>query len=87
MTEAVNQASTFEECTFGNVRFNASRHTAAAFVGCTFKRCNFFDAEFTGCKLVGSNFRQCVVRPLRVLSDVDLTGGATLSDEIAARLP
>ena len=66
MTELVNRGSTFERCTFGNVKFNASRHTDAAFVSCTFKRCGFFDAVFEGCKLVGSLFEECTLRPLRV---------------------
>lgn len=65
LTEAVSQGARFEECTFGNVRFNASRHTDSAFLRCVFTRCVFFDAEFTGCKMVGSRFVECELRPLR----------------------
>jgi fluoroquinolone resistance protein len=66
LTEAQSQGVVFTECTFGNVRFNASRHTDSAFIRCTFKRCNLFEAEFTGCKLVGSSFLECALRPLAV---------------------
>jgi fluoroquinolone resistance protein len=66
LTEATSQGTVFEECVFGNVRFNASRHTDAAFLRCAFNRCNFFEAEFTGCKVTGSQFAECDLRPLRV---------------------
>jgi uncharacterized protein YjbI with pentapeptide repeats len=66
LTEALTQGVEFKECSFGNVRFNASRHTDSAFLRCTFKRCNFFGAEFTGCKMIGSTFEQSALRPLRV---------------------
>ncbi|GHJ48767.1 hypothetical protein Cs7R123_61090 [Catellatospora sp. TT07R-123] len=67
LTEAVTRGAVFEQCVFGNVRFNASHHTDSAFLRCTFTRCNLFEAEFTGCKMVGSTFTECVVRPLRVV--------------------
>jgi fluoroquinolone resistance protein len=67
LTEAWSRGAIFEECVFGNVRFNASRHTDSAFLRCTFKRCNLFEAEFTGCKLTGSVFHQSTLRPLRVI--------------------
>lgn len=66
MTEVVNQGSTFTECTFRGVRFNASRHTVAAFLNCTFAECVFFDAQFEGCKLVGSQFVRCSFDLLKV---------------------
>ncbi|GAA2701202.1 pentapeptide repeat-containing protein [Micromonospora olivasterospora] len=66
LTEAVSRGAVFTDCTFGNVAFNASRHTDSAFARCAFKRCNFFEAELTGCKLVGSSFAQCDLRPLRI---------------------
>jgi uncharacterized protein YjbI with pentapeptide repeats len=56
----------FTECSFGGVRFNASRHQDSAFLRCTFDRCNLFEASFTGCKLVGSTFTECDLRPLTV---------------------
>lgn len=59
MTEVENTASEFNECTFRNGRFNASRHSDAAFVNCTFKNCNFFGARFVDCKFVGSVFVSC----------------------------
>lgn len=67
LTEATSQGAVFTESTFGNVRFNASRHTDSAFLRCTFQRCNFFEVEFTGCKLTGSTFEACELRPLRVI--------------------
>jgi len=67
LTEASSRGAVFEECNFGNVLFNASRHTDSAFLRCTFKRCNLFEAEFTGCKMTGSTFNQSELRPLRVL--------------------
>lgn len=36
MTELLNEGSTFTECVFRGVRFNASTHTDAAFLNCTF---------------------------------------------------
>jgi fluoroquinolone resistance protein len=66
LTEAFTRGTVFTECTFGNVRLNASRHVDSAFLRCTFKRCNFFEAEFTGCKMIGSVFDHSVLRPLRV---------------------
>ncbi|GAA1772049.1 pentapeptide repeat-containing protein [Luedemannella helvata] len=83
LTEAVSRGARFEECSFGNVRFNASRHTDSAFLRCVFTRCVFFEAEFTGCKLVGSRFVECELRPLRAdggdwsfvgLAETDLRG-------------
>jgi fluoroquinolone resistance protein len=83
MTESSSRGAVFEDCVFGNVRFNVSKHVDSAFTACTFTRCNLFDAEFTGCKLLGSVFRQCSVRPVRVLggdwsfvglSEADLRG-------------
>ncbi|GAB4059715.1 pentapeptide repeat-containing protein [Catellatospora paridis] len=83
MTELSSRNAVFEECVFGNVKFNASRHADSAFLRCSFLRCNLFEAEFTGCKLTGSVFEQCTLRPLRViggdwsfvnLSDADLRG-------------
>jgi hypothetical protein len=38
LTEAISQGAVFTECVFGNVAFNASRHTDSAFTRCTFKR-------------------------------------------------
>jgi fluoroquinolone resistance protein len=35
LTEAQTRGTVFEECTFGNVRFNASRHADSAFLRCT----------------------------------------------------
>jgi len=67
LTESITRGAVFTDCSFGNVRFNASKHTDSAFTGCTFKRCNLFDAEFEGCKLVGSSFTECELRPMRVL--------------------
>lgn len=67
LTEATSRGSVFEECTFHNVRLNASRHVDSAFLRCVFKRCNLFEAEFTGCKLVGSSFHQSQLRPLRII--------------------
>jgi fluoroquinolone resistance protein len=67
LTESVTRGAVFTDCSFGNVRFNASKHIDSAFTGCGFKRCNFFDVEFEGCKLVGSIFEECVIRPMRVL--------------------
>jgi fluoroquinolone resistance protein len=66
LTEATSRGSLFEECTFGNVKFNASRHDDSAYIRCTFDRCNFFEAEFTGCKLLGSSFKDCQLRPLTI---------------------
>jgi fluoroquinolone resistance protein len=67
LTEATSHGAVFEECSFANVRWNASRHSDSAFLRCTFKRCNFFEAEFVGCKLVGSAFDQSTLRPLRII--------------------
>src|SRR5688500_6161714 len=66
MTELVDHGSTFEECTFGNVRFNVSEHTDAQFLNCSFIRCSFFDATFRGCKLTGSVFDSCTYGLLKV---------------------
>jgi uncharacterized protein YjbI with pentapeptide repeats len=43
LTEAINEGSVFENCSFRNVKFNASRHADAAFLHCTLTGCNFFD--------------------------------------------
>src|SRR5690606_39240725 len=51
LTEAISRGALFEECTFHNVRFNASEHTDSAFLRCVFRACNLFEARFTGCKL------------------------------------
>lgn len=67
MTECSSRGTVFEECTFGNVKFNVSKHADSAFTACTFTRCKLFDAEFSGCKLLGSVFKECSVRPIRVL--------------------
>jgi fluoroquinolone resistance protein len=67
LTEATSRGAVFEECSFHNVRLNASRHLDSAFLRCEFKRCNLFEAEFTGCKLVGSSFHQSQLRPLRII--------------------
>jgi fluoroquinolone resistance protein len=78
LTEAASHGAVFTECTFGNVLFNASRHTDSAFIRCTFRRCNLFEAEFTGCKLIGSGFHDSTLRPITVTggdwSFVALTG-------------
>jgi uncharacterized protein YjbI with pentapeptide repeats len=83
LTEAATARCVFTECTFGRVRFNASRHADSAFLRCTFTGCNLFEAQFTGCKLIGSAFQECDLRPLRVtggdwsfvtLVDADLRG-------------
>ena len=66
LTEAVDRAGVFTECSFRGVRFNVSTHANAAFVNCTFTRCSFFDATFTGCKLVGSMFDGCTFGLLEV---------------------
>ncbi|MCW6010315.1 pentapeptide repeat-containing protein [Micromonospora sp. CPCC 205371] len=66
LTEAQTRNVVFEECTFGNVRFNASRHAGSAFLRCVFTRCNLFEAEFDGCKVTGSTFHDSPLRPLRV---------------------
>ncbi|MFI6226470.1 pentapeptide repeat-containing protein [Micromonospora echinospora] len=66
LTEATTRGAVFTECSFGGVRFNASRHVDSAFTRCVFTRCVLFEAEFTGCKLVGSTFTDCELRPLRV---------------------
>jgi uncharacterized protein YjbI with pentapeptide repeats len=66
LTEAQSRLCTFDECRFGSVRFNASRHHDSAFLSCTFRRCNFFEARFDGCKLSGSQFVECDLRPLEV---------------------
>ena len=67
MTELTTRRAVFEECTFRDVRLNASVHEASAFLNCTFVNCNLFDAGFTGCKLVGSRFERCSTRLLRVV--------------------
>ena len=59
MTEVVNDAAVFTECTFRKVKLNCSSHTDAAFVNCTFSNCSFFDAKLSDCKLVGSTFERC----------------------------
>lgn len=83
LTESTIHGCAFTECTFGRVRFNASRHADSAYLRCTFVRSNLFEAEFTGCKLVGSTFQDCTLRPLRIvrgdwsfvsLVDADLRG-------------
>lgn len=66
MTEATSRGAVFQECAFGNVRLNASRHVDSAFLRCVFERCDLFDAEFTGCKMIGSTFRETALRPLRI---------------------
>jgi uncharacterized protein YjbI with pentapeptide repeats len=66
MTEVVDEGSTFTDCTFRLVLFNASVHTSAAFTNCTFSRCTFFDTRFVSCKLVGSTFTNCTFGPLTV---------------------
>jgi uncharacterized protein YjbI with pentapeptide repeats len=66
LTEATSRGAVFTECTFGNVLFNASRHTDSAFLRCTFQRCNLFEVEFAGCKLVGSSFQESTLRPMAV---------------------
>ncbi|RVX40476.1 uncharacterized protein YjbI with pentapeptide repeats [Nonomuraea polychroma] len=66
LTELVDRGSTFEECTFGNVRFNVSEHDDAQFLNCTFIRCSLFDATFRGCKLTGSVFEDCSYGLLKV---------------------
>jgi fluoroquinolone resistance protein len=75
LTEASSHGAVFEECTFINVRFNASRHTDTAFLRCQFTRCVLFDAEFTGCKMIGSTVHETTLRPLRVIGgDWSFTG-------------
>ena len=59
MTEVVDEASVFTDCSFRRTRFNCSKHTDAAFINCTFANCNFFEARFTGCKFVGCLFERC----------------------------
>ncbi|MEV4105379.1 pentapeptide repeat-containing protein [Nonomuraea sp. NPDC049649] len=59
LMELADHGAVFEECSFGNVRFNVSVHENAAFVACSFRSCSFFDASFTGCKLTGSTFAGC----------------------------
>src|SRR5690606_27395474 len=59
LMELADPGPVFEECSFGNVRFNVSVHENAAFVACSFRSCSFFDASFTGCKLTGSTFAGC----------------------------
>ncbi|WP_188193324.1 pentapeptide repeat-containing protein [Nonomuraea sp. SYSU D8015] len=66
MTELIDRGSTFEECTFGNVRFNVSEHDDAQFLNCLFIRCSLFDATFRGCKLTGSVFDGCTYGLLKV---------------------
>jgi fluoroquinolone resistance protein len=66
MMEMVNDGTVFSGCAFRGVRFNVSRHMAAAFLNCTFTRCNFFNTTFTGCKLTGSMFDGCTFELLRV---------------------
>jgi fluoroquinolone resistance protein len=67
MTELTTRRAVFEQCSFRDVRLNASVHEASAFLNCTFVSCNLFDASFTGCKLVGSRFERCSTRLLRVV--------------------
>jgi uncharacterized protein YjbI with pentapeptide repeats len=78
MTELIDEGSSFEECTFGNVRFNVSEHRDAQFLNCAFVRCSLFDATFTGCKLTGSVFEDCSYGLLKVAggdwSYVTMTG-------------
>lgn len=85
MTELINRGSSFEECSFRNVRFNVSEHEDALFLNCTFSRCSFFDATFKGCKLTGSMFDGCSYGLLKVdggdwsfvgLPGADLRGSA-----------
>lgn len=66
MTEAENQGTVFEECTFRRGRFNASVHTGAAFINCTFTGCSFYDARFADCKFVGSMFDRCAYDIMQV---------------------
>jgi uncharacterized protein YjbI with pentapeptide repeats len=66
MTELVNEGSTFDECVFRNVKFNASTHTDAAFLNCVFSTCSLFDVTFASCKLVGSRFERCSFKLLKV---------------------
>jgi fluoroquinolone resistance protein len=65
-TEVVSVGAVFSECTFRNVKFNASRHERAAFLNCTFVGCNFFDARFERSKFTGSLFDSCEFPLLRV---------------------
>jgi len=66
LSEVTGTASTFTDCTFGGVRFNAARLTGSAFRSCTFTRCSFFAAELEECSFVGSRFTDCTLRPLTV---------------------
>ncbi|GAA2863987.1 pentapeptide repeat-containing protein [Streptosporangium fragile] len=66
MTETESRGAVFSECTFHDVRFNASTHVDTAFLNCTFVRCTFFDATFTSCKFVGSMFDRCTFDLLKV---------------------
>ncbi|MDP4506911.1 pentapeptide repeat-containing protein [Nonomuraea turcica] len=85
LTELLNRGCSFEECTFGNVRFNVSEHDDAQFLNCTFIGCSFFDATFRGCKLTGSVFEGCTYGLLKVeggdwsyvvMSGADLRGSS-----------
>lgn len=66
MTEARNDRSVFNRCTFRRARFNASAHEDAAFLNCTFIGCNLFDVRFLRCKLVGSLFDGCSFEIMQV---------------------
>ena len=59
LMETVTVGGFFSECTFRDVKFNASRHERSAFVNCTFEGCNFFDARFVDAKFTGSTFDAC----------------------------
>jgi fluoroquinolone resistance protein len=59
LSDVVVRGALFADCTFREVRFNASRLIDTAFTNCTFVHCSFFDVAFTTCKLVGSQFDRC----------------------------
>lgn len=85
LTEATTVGTVFSECTFVDVKFNASRHERAAFLNCTFVGCNFFDARFTGAKFTGSLFDSCEFALLQVEGgDWSFTGfpGAALQKAV-----
>lgn len=59
LMETVTVGAFFSECTFRDVKFNASRYERSAFVNCTFVGCNFFDTHFIDSKFTGSLFDSC----------------------------
>ena len=59
LSDQTVRGASFTDCTFRDVRFNASTHVDSAFTNCTFAGCTFFDTRFTRCKLVGSVFDRC----------------------------